>query len=408
MCYIRLAVLVVLLCAPAAWPQSQFSPYSKEAPLHSAAEVLQLAIHALDGVKSMQYEVRMLAGPGYPSTDPAYTGRTTVIGTVGSPIRYRAETRSDRPPAVVLAVSNGDVVRFSEGGQVRQEATRTMEDSASAAALPTLQLFDASRYRQALEARNAIYAGQDDVEGDLCYVVAVSALMKDEVGSDTFYYWISAKTGLPRSRQSFRILNGRTLLTGRWIVSEIRLNPEIPNDLFRYRPTAADSTPASPAATQVSLADAVSSTALAGRPIPDLEARDPDYRPVSLAQAVAGKRTIVTLWATWCGPCVAEFPVFQKLLNRFPGRLQVIALTVNDSRLAALNFIRKHPEYGFTYLTDPHLEDRHSPIAEFFVGEGVPRNVFVGPDGKITDYVLGSYANREEELTGKIEDWLKP
>lgn len=45
-----------------------------------------------------------------------------------------------------------------------------MEDDASTAALPTLQLFDAARYRQALASENAVYAGEDDIEGDLCYV----------------------------------------------------------------------------------------------------------------------------------------------------------------------------------------------------------------------------------------------
>src|SRR5258708_22018183 len=30
--------------------------------------------------------------------------------------------------------------------------------------------------------------------------------------------------------------------------------------------------------------------------------------------------------------------------------------------------------------------------SKYFVGEGVPRNAFVGADGKVADYVLGSFA----------------
>jgi thiol-disulfide isomerase/thioredoxin len=404
--YARFALLALIVGAPQAWPQVQFQPYSKTAALHSAAEVLESAMKALDGVRSMEYEVRMLPSPQEAPSGPDFSGRTAIIGTPGSPIRYRARFQADDPTKVVLSVSNGDVVRISAGGQLQEYPTRTMEDTASAAALPTLQLFDAARYREALAARNAVYAGQDDIEGDLCYVVAVSAPFKDEIGSDTFFYWISARTGLPRARQTFRIMHGVTMTTRRWMVSNIRLNPEIPDDAFRYRPTPDDSTTDAPE--RISLPEALSTATLAGEHLPDLEARDADYQPVSIAHAAAGKATIVTLWATWCGPCIAEFPVFQRLVDRYTGKLQVIALTVNDSRLAALDFIKKHPKYRFTYLTDPNLEDRRSKIAQFFVGEGVPRNVFVGKDGKIADYVMGSYAGREDELLKKVDLWLKP
>jgi thiol-disulfide isomerase/thioredoxin len=387
--------------------QVQFEYYSKNAPLRTAPEILQSAIHALDGVKSVEYEVRLLPSSPAKADDPMFAGRAAILGTVGAPIRYRALFRAEDPPTSVLAVSNGDVVRISDGGQLLQYPTRTMEDTASLAALPTLKLFDVASYRDALASKNALYAGKDDIDGDLCYVVAVSSLFKEEIGSDTFYFWISASTGLPRARQNFRIQHGKTAVTHRFILSKIRLNPEITDDTFRYRPTVADSTPA-PAPPKISLPNAVSVTALVGKPMPDLEARDVDYKTVMLRQTAAGKSTIVTLWAPWCGPCVAEFPVFQKLVDRYPAKLQVIALLVNDSRLAGLDFIKKHPEYRFTYLTDPDAEEVHSKIVQFFQGEGIPRNAFIGPDGKIADYVLGSYAGvLEGALVKKVEQWLK-
>src|SRR5713226_7181859 len=120
MSYARSAVLALIVSTPYAWPQVQFNPYSKTAPLHSAAEVLEKAIQALDGVKSMEYEVRILPAAPITSTDTMFAsmfaGRTTVIGTVGAPIRYRARFQADDPRAVVLAVSNGDIVRISSDG----------------------------------------------------------------------------------------------------------------------------------------------------------------------------------------------------------------------------------------------------------------------------------------------------
>jgi len=390
--YLALAALALL--------QAQDpSHYTRQAPLHSAADILESAIKALAPVKSVEYEVRTL--PASRVLQPAIVlrGRTTVVGMVGLPYRYRARYQADDPPAVELAVSDGEKVRISAKGKLEEYRTRTMEDSASAGALPTLQLFDPEIYRRALASKNVLYAGQDDIEGELCYVIGTSALFPDEVGSDTFYYWISARTGLPRSRQTYRILHGKTLLTYQWIVSNIRINPTIQPDTFHYHPTAADSLTV-PAA--VEPAPTKSEASPVGRSVPDLEARDSEYQPVSLARIAKGRATILTLWATWCGPCIGEFPAFQKLVDRYPDKLQVVALMVEDSRLSGLNFIKKHPEYRFTFLTDPNLEESQSKIARFFTGEGIPRTAFVDPQGRIVDYVVNSFESHEEDLMRRV------
>jgi thiol-disulfide isomerase/thioredoxin/outer membrane lipoprotein-sorting protein len=394
------------LAALPAFAQVTFDPYSKIPPQHTAAEILEKTIHALESVKSMEYEVRMLATSGAKS-DVMYSGITKVIGTPSLPIQYRARFVADDPPTVVLAVSNGDKVRISDGGALIDHPTRVMEDNASEAALPTLQMFDAARFRKALMSKNAIYAGQDDVDGELCYILGLPSLFEGEFGSDTDYYWISAKTGLALSRQRFRVMHGKTWVTLRWILSNVRLNPEIPEETFRYHPTEADSTPAPPAApVSPTVPKTAGPTARAGEPIPELEVRDSDYNAVSLKQAVEGKATIVTLWAVWCGYCIAEFPAFEKVVEQHPGKVQVIAIGVQDSRLALVEYAKKHPEFHFTFVTDPHLEDRESKISHFFFGEGIPKNAFVNADGKIFDYGEPSFSTREEELFKKVSRWL--
>lgn len=46
------------------------------------------------------------------------------------------------------------------------------------------------------------------------------------------------------------------------------------------------------------------------------------YKPGDLA----GKTTLVTLWASWCGPCRAELPYFEKLYRQFQGRDDIVLL----------------------------------------------------------------------------------
>lgn len=56
-----------------------------------------------------------------------------------------------------------------------------------------------------------------------------------------------------------------------------------------------------------------------------------------------GKVTLVTTWATWCGPCRAELPYIQKLHQAFAGRNDRLILTINidSSEELARNIIRQ-------------------------------------------------------------------
>ena len=60
-----------------------------------------------------------------------------------------------------------------------------------------------------------------------------------------------------------------------------------------------------------------------GEPAPKLAFQAPDGKPVTLA-TFAGKPVLVNLWATWCGPCVAELPTLVALGKS--GRIRVVAV----------------------------------------------------------------------------------
>lgn len=63
-----------------------------------------------------------------------------------------------------------------------------------------------------------------------------------------------------------------------------------------------------------------------GAPMPDTVIVAPDGSNVRLAD-FKGKPVLVNLWATWCGPCVAEMPTLDALAKREGARLQVIAVS---------------------------------------------------------------------------------
>lgn len=62
-----------------------------------------------------------------------------------------------------------------------------------------------------------------------------------------------------------------------------------------------------------------------GGAAPTAAFRGPDDAPVTLAD-FRGKPLLVNLWATWCGPCVAEMPTLDKLAGANGKRMTVIAV----------------------------------------------------------------------------------
>lgn len=55
------------------------------------------------------------------------------------------------------------------------------------------------------------------------------------------------------------------------------------------------------------------------------------------------KVVVINIWATWCPPCIAEMPSFQKLYNEFKGNNEVVFLFVaNDDSVKVKKFLAKN------------------------------------------------------------------
>jgi len=75
-------------------------------------------------------------------------------------------------------------------------------------------------------------------------------------------------------------------------------------------------------------------------------------KPTTLA-AFKGKPVLVNLWATWCGPCVAELPTLEALAKS--GKVRVAAISQDTGAAAKVPAFLK--EHGAPTLT-PYLDDK--------------------------------------------------
>lgn len=79
----------------------------------------------------------------------------------------------------------------------------------------------------------------------------------------------------------------------------------------------------------------------------EMELVNLDGTPVPVAQ-LANRPVIVNYWATWCAPCIEEFPLFEQAKQQAGPR--VTFLMISDEPATKIQaFVRKHP-YSFTFL----------------------------------------------------------
>ena len=96
-----------------------------------------------------------------------------------------------------------------------------------------------------------------------------------------------------------------------------------------------------------------------------------------------------------------EFPVLAKIQDRYKGKLRVVAIAVQDTRLNVLEFIKKNTRYKFTFLTDPGMAEAESRLSLYFGIRGIPVTVFVNGQSRVLDRWSGF--SGEEELVKRIE-----
>ncbi len=122
-----------------------------------------------------------------------------------------------------------------------------------------------------------------------------------------------------------------------------------------------------------------------GDSLPAFTLNSETYGNVSPAD-LKGKVVLVTLFATWCGPCQLELAEFQKTLyplykDNENFKLLVIGREHDDAALAKYNEKKK---FSFPLYPDP---DRK--VFSLFADSAIPRCFLFNKDGKLIYSSLG-------------------
>lgn len=114
-------------------------------------------------------------------------------------------------------------------------------------------------------------------------------------------------------------------------------------------------------------------------------------------EGLRGHPVVVNKWASWCGPCRAEFPHFQSQAARWGTRVAFLGVDSDDSSDAAETFLGEYP-VPYPSYSDPDLE-----IAAEALGarNEFPATAFFDESGERVYVHLGQYAS-EADLAADI------
>lgn len=133
---------------------------------------------------------------------------------------------------------------------------------------------------------------------------------------------------------------------------------------------------------------------MVGRPAPALAI--PGAQPADPLAELRGKVVVLNFWASWCAPCLLEFPSLAALARDLPG-VAVLAVSFDQDTAAYQRFLAKHPVALRTAL---------DPTGRSNAAYGTlrpPETWVIDKHGTVRRRFIGA----QDWTTGEIEDYLR-
>jgi thiol-disulfide isomerase/thioredoxin len=90
-----------------------------------------------------------------------------------------------------------------------------------------------------------------------------------------------------------------------------------------------------------------------------------------------GKLVLIEFWATWCGPCLAQFPIKERI-SAHADKIKIITVSIDNN---INQWKAKAAELNTSWVNIHYMQD--IDLKKHFFVNGVPDNLLLSHDGKI-------------------------
>ena len=119
------------------------------------------------------------------------------------------------------------------------------------------------------------------------------------------------------------------------------------------------------------------------------------------SEALRGNVAIVTFWATWCSPCIAEQPGLLALQDEFGDEgLIVLGVLHQDRPGPALDWLIEHDRLALRTVVGSTSFARSARVG------GLPNTALVDRNGRVTELFLGYWPEREPYVREAVQNLL--